>query len=364
MKYKFLTCINTLLISSTGFAAPNDLFLEAYAPNQNQKLNLSVSLDAVNDTVDVFDIRESEGLNSEAGDYLGAHLIADYRITPEWAIEGQYWYREIDFAGSTNKVNTGALAIKYQPEWLSSDKSQWAFKASVWGNQADELLKATPTMIEKNQIDQIRVDQPKDLQFQFDTIFSHTIDPMNRINLFGSFGYSKVEIERLNIRAQHKNCENPINISINNNNQYQLSEPCSQKGWDINVFPITGDASQFGFNVQEDLNYEAYYAGIGGSWNWRYKKFESQLAYQYQKLWRDNLDDRISQLGSSPIDDNHSIGAKFSYDFSKKMTGFVKAEMYENNLIGYLPFLYNGITASRLDKRYGLASIGIQYRGF
>lgn len=52
-----------------------------------------------------------------------------------------------------------------------------------------------------------------------------------------------------------------------------------------------------GLICKEDLNYDAYFASIGASWNWRYQNFESQLAYQYQQLWRKEIDDRISNFG-------------------------------------------------------------------
>ena len=46
------------------------------------------------------------------------------------------------------------------------------------------------------------------------------------------------------------------------------------------------------------------------------------------------------------------------------MRGFIKGEIYQHNLVGYVPFLYNGVTASRLDKKYGLASLGVTFHGF
>jgi len=101
-----------------------------------------------------------------------------------------------------------------------------------------------------------------------------------------------------------------------------------------------------------------------GSWNWRYRQFESQLAYQYQRLWRNDIDDRVSNFGNSPIKDNHTLGAKFSYDFSPHVTGFIEGQVFQRNFVGDIPFLYNGVTASRLDKRYGLASVGITLHSF
>ena len=38
--------------------------------------------------------------------------------------------------------------------------------------------------------------------------------------------------------------------------------------------------------------------------------------------------------------------------------------VFQRNFVGDIPFLYNGVTASRLDKRYGLASVGITLHSF
>ncbi len=35
-----------------------------------------------------------------------------------------------------------------------------------------------------------------------------------------------------------------------------------------------------------------------------------------------------------------------------------RSGVFQRNFVGDIPFLYNGVTASRLDKRYGLASVG------
>lgn len=157
-----------------------------------------------------------------------------------------------------------------------------------------------------------------------------------------------------------------MDISVNGNNQYSghLAAPCSNENITVNDLYKEGNANEFDFDIEKDLSYDAYYANLGGSWNWRYRQFESQLAYQYQRLWRNDIDDRVSNFGNSPIKDNHTLGAKISYDFSPHVTGFIEGQVFQRNFVGDIPFLYNGVTASRLDKRYGLASVGITLHSF
>jgi hypothetical protein len=187
---------------------------------------------------------------------------------------------------------------------------------------------------------------------------------MNQVNAFASLGYSKVEVERLNLRTRYQGCLADIQIASNNQYTGQLAEPCQVGGSVIHQLEILGDASEYGLDVDKDLNYDSYFASLGGSWNWRYQKFESQLAYQYQRLWRKDIDDRVAQFGNRAIKDNHNLGLKLSYDLTPRMTAFVQGELYQHNFIGQIPFLYNGTTASRLDRRYGLASIGLRLHNF
>lgn len=352
--------------SGYTLAAPNDLFLQANDfKAQDSALQLTVALDAVNDTIDVFDMRQSEGVSGERGDYIGGHIAAEYQLNPKWSIEGSYYYRDIDLAPDTNTIHSALLGVRYQPELpFLAHNDAIAFRASVWGNRSDELTKSSPTRVNTHTFDQVSVTKPQDLQLQFDALFSRKIDHMNQVNAFASLGYSKVEIENLKMRTLYQGCLADINVGSNNQYTGQLAAPCKIGGSTVHQLEITGDAKDYGLEVDKDLNYDSYFASLGGSWNWRYQQFESQIAYQYQYLWRQDIDDRVAQFGNSAIKDNHQLGLKLSYDLNPKMSAFVQGELYQHNFVGQIPFLYNGTTASRLDKRYGLASIGLRLHSF
>ena len=367
MKFNFLPLCLGLIYGSSIYAAPEDLFLQAdnFTEKTSSPFKLTLGLDAVDETIDFFDIRQNEGVtDNSTGDYLGAHLAAEYKFHPQWLLEGSYWYREIDYSQDTNTIHSTLLGIRYFPDFQLDKNNTLLFRASVWKNAADELNKLTPTAVNQKTFEQVTVNQPQDLNFQLDTVFSRKIDHMNQINIFTSFGFSKVEVKNLNIQAQSNGCL--MNINIHSNNQFtgNLVQPCSIGNIPITQLNVSGDANEYGIDIQKDLNYESYYASFGGSWNLRFQNFESQLAYQYQYLWRNDIDDRVSNFGNQAIRDNHSLGGRFSYDFTPKITAFIKGELYHHNFVGHIPFLYNAVTASRLDKRYGLASLGVQFKGF
>lgn len=348
-------------------AAPNDAFLIAYDFNQptDAALSITTAVDAVNDRIDIFDFREKEGIEDKsAGDYQGFHLRGDYQFHPQWAVEATFWTREIEYSLDSNQLHSYLVGIRYQPHFNLHKNDALALRLSLWGNWSDQLSKTTPTRVNQYLFNQVHVYDPKDSQIQLDGIFSRKLDPMNQINFFTSLSYSQVDIGHLNIQASRQGCL--MNVTIQTNNQYsgQLAQPCTHQGIVITDLNISGDATEFGLDVTKDLNYDSYSAAIGASWNWRYRAFESQISYQYQYLWRQDIDERVNQFGHSPLKDNHTIGAKFSYDLRPNLTAFLRGELYQHNFVGQIPFLYNGVTASRLDKRYGLASLGIEFNVF
>ncbi|MCX0339718.1 MULTISPECIES: hypothetical protein [Acinetobacter] len=356
--------VGCMLVTIT-YAAPNDLFLQARElKDTSSPLKVTLGADAVNDTIDIFDIRESEGGSGDQGDYRGAHIQADYQLNPQWGLEGRYQYREIDYDPDTNKIHTALLGVHYTPELNLSSKDAVMFRASIWTNQSDDLNKTSATRFYGQSFEKIKVNKPQDWQFQLDSVFSRKLDPMNQINAFASLGYSQVEVDSLNFRSRYRGCL--VDVAVQSDNQYRgnLAQPCVIDGLLVNQLEISGNAEEYGIDVDKDLNYDSIYASIGGSWNWRYRQFESQLGYQYQRLWRQDIDNRAKDFGNTAIKDNHTLGLKLSYDITPKVKTFVQAELYQHNFVGQIPFLYNGITASRLDRRYGLATLGVTFHGF
>lgn len=209
-------------ICPTGlYAAPEDLFLQAQslAKETKSSLKFTIELNAVNDRIDFLDIRQSEGVqNSNAGDYMGAHFAMEYQFHPQWIVDGSYWYREIDYAQDTNTIHSGSLGIRYFPELNLNKKDRFFIAATLWGNQANELNKSTATIVNQQRLEQLQVNQPQDLQFQLNGVFSRKLDPMNQINLFAGVGYSQVKVDSLDIQAKYKGCL--MDININSSNQY------------------------------------------------------------------------------------------------------------------------------------------------
>lgn len=367
MKNKCLALIICAFAHTSLQASPNDLYLTTKNPQFNTQTGLSVivAIDAVNDKIDFLDFRAKEGVqNNQTGDYIGGHILAEYNLNPNWKFDVGYWDREIQYASDENQIKSTQIGVMFTPNLNLTKNNALAFKLSAWTNTASDLKKSTSSHINGYIFDQIRVKDPEDLQLQFDAVFTKKIDFMNTLSMVGNIGYSKVKVKELEVNTRYQNCA--MNINIGSNNQYsgQLAQPCQIDNTIVHKLDISGQAEEFGLNMEKDLNYDSYFTSLGGSWNLKYKKFESQVAYQYQRLWRNDIDERVSNFGNQPIKDNHTLGVKFSYEITPKISTFIQGELYKHNLVGKIPFLYNGVTASRLDKKYGIASLGLNFKLF
>ena len=355
------------VISGTSVAAPNDVFLQPFAANPASPLSVEASFDIVNDTVDIFNLREGEGVTDDnAGDYDGGHLLLNYNFNPQWMGELGYWHRNIEYGQDSNQIDSWLAAVQYKPMLMLKPGDDVAIRLSLWGNQADDLSKTSPTLVNGQRFSSINVNDLSDIQAQVDLLFARRLDRQNKLNGFVSLGYSKVDVDSLNAQLSKGQCN--FDIQVNSGNQYtgQLTNaPCTTA--DGTVFykaGLTGKASDFGLDIDKDLSYDAGFLSLGGSWNWHYKKFDSQLGYQFQYLMRQDIDDRVDNYGSSAVKTNHTLGLDLSYQLNPYTRLFVAGQAFKNNFIGTIPFLYNSVTASRLDRKYGYASFGVRFANF
>lgn len=69
------------ICSGGAYAAPDDVFLQAEpASGEFSTFRAEGSYDMVNSTVDVFNLRGSQGMPDNAGDYRGGRLMLGYKL--------------------------------------------------------------------------------------------------------------------------------------------------------------------------------------------------------------------------------------------------------------------------------------------
>lgn len=347
-------------------AASEDEFLLAEpTTGESDRFRVEASYDAVNSTLDVFNLRTRQGpLPDGAGDYQGGRVMVGYKFSPYWSGAATYWRRNITYGQDTNGIDSWQVALHFDPLAEPGARDRLLFRFSLWGDTAGALSKNSPTTVKGTTFNQLTVNNPNDIQAQADMMFSGQLNDYNTLTGFVGAGISRVTVGSINAQLRRGNCN--FNVSINSDNMANgaLAAPCSVGGVTLQQASFSTDASQFGINVGQDLNYTAGFFSLGGSWRWRYKDFGAHLGYQFQYLLRSDIDSRMSSYGASPIKSNHSLGLELSYKVVKNVELFVRGQAFLYNFVGTIPMLYNAATAGRLDRYYGYASFGVRFSGF
>jgi len=356
----------SLAVSTLAFAAANDEFLSTDATGVwSSNLHGEAGYDLMNSTVDVFNLRTRQGpVPDNAGDYRGGHLSLGYKWSPHWATEATYWKRDIVYGTSTNQIDSWLLALYYDPLAEPHAQDRAIFRFSVWGDQASELSKKSPTLIGSTTFNQINVQNPTDIQAQVDAIFSNQFNERNKFTGFVSAGLSSVDVGDINANIQKGKCNFNVGISSDNIANGTLAAPCQVGNNQVQSASFSVSSLQYGVDINKDMVYRAGFLGLGGSWRWTYERWTSNVGYQFQYIKRNNVDKQVSQFGGSPLRTNQTIGVDVAYKINNKVDVFVQGQAFKSNFVGSIPFLYNAVTASRLNRYYGLTTFGVRFTGF
>ncbi len=358
-------CLISLGAVPCALAAPNDVFLHTQPNIGEPSFRSEVGYDLMNDTVDVFNLRTRQGpVSGNTGDYRGGHAVLGYNFSPIWSSEVTYWRRNIEYGSNTNAIDSWLLSLYYDPiaEPLAEDRAVLRF--SLWGDHASDLSKTSPTKVNGTTFNQLSIQNPNDIQAQLDAIFSSKLNERNQFTGFVSAGVSRVNVGNINASLQRGNCTFNVDIDSNNLATGTLAAPCNVGGSQVLDASFSANSSQYGVDINKDMNYTATFLEVGGSWRWTYNRFTSNLGYQYQYIKRNGVDKQVSNFGGSPITSNHTLGLDVSYKLNKKVDVFVQGQAFKYNFVGTIPFLYNAVTASRLDRYYGVTSVGVRFAVF
>ncbi|MDE2420954.1 MAG: hypothetical protein KGO49_07235 [Gammaproteobacteria bacterium] len=354
-----------LCLESVAFAAPSDVFLHTEPNIGDSDFRGEIGYDVMNSAVDVFNLRSHQGSAPDhAGDYDGGHLTLGYNLSPNWSTEATYWRRDIAYGVDTNSIDSWLVSLYYDPFALPLAEDRAVLRLSLWGDHASQVNKSTPTKINTTTFNQVTVNNPNDIQAQLDAIFSSVLNERNLLTWFLSAGVSKVDIGDINAVQMRGNCKFNVDISTDNIATGTLAAPCSTSSGQLLDASFTANASQYGVDVKKDFNYTASFLGLGGSWRWKYNRFTTNLGYEYQYIRRNGVDKQVSSFGATPITSNQTLGLDVAYKLNKNLDIFVQGQAFKSNFVGTIPFLYNTMTAGRLDRYYGVTSLGLRFSGF
>jgi hypothetical protein len=334
-----------------ALAAPLDAFLSANQNSTPGAGQIEVAYDLVNSTVDFFKFRDNDAAFSgtNVGDYHGAHLRAGVAISPKLWMDGALWQRRIDYRSDLATLNTWQLAAQYKLLDGAGYQPSVAVRVGAWGNYANELKKSSPSSVGGVTLNSVNVAKPQDLQYQLDVIGTSKISDNTELSVFAGGGASKVSLNSVTGTTRVNGCSynvvfGPTNVvGLCNNNTDSFSIP----------------NSSYGIDIHNEAQYNATFVSGGLMLKWQKQDWQVRGGYQYQSFNRGQVDSTITSRGGVAYQSNHILLGDVMYRLSANTAIFARGQYMTNQFTGEIPLLYNSLTASRFDKRYGILSAGL-----
>ena len=353
-----------LTLWSTGIAAaPLDEFLTAMPGHDPRHGELEAGFDLMNSTVDILKIRKGseDPRGASIGDYSGGHIRGQLALTQRLSADATLWKRAIKTPFDEGESFSYQGALQYQATvnlgWLPAV----ALRISGWGDSADQVLKGSPTTVFNTlTVQKIRVEDPRDRQFQGDIIGSWTVAKDTLFSLFLSMGISQVDAGDLFAElGSSGECVYKISTSDSGAILVNLTKAdpghCQLISYNDNNQNITLPDGMY-------IAYDARYLQLGGSLQWFTDKWRSRVGYRFQTWDRDEVDDAIrlyQHAEKIPYEVNHHLSAEVGYKILDQTGIFIRGQAMQHQFVGDVPFSYNLFSAHKFKNRYGFLTFGI-----
>ncbi len=338
-------------------AGPAANFLTA-APQE--RLNIALNYDKMNERYDVFKL-DKKGQQIE---YSGSHLTLTSDVFDNIRVEGSYWKRKLNVSETNIDVESWHGALQYN--FFTSKENNLHIAARV--AYAENIgSNTTQNQNLSNEDWLFKLQKPNDKQQSLDVIASYSFNEQVDINGFIGFGKNKTDYKGYEITTFRNGCQYSINVDLERKRYLGLRNTgyiCSPSNGII-IEEIGGplsdkDAQKLNRNLNpKNLSYDANFMQLGFSLGWRIKQWELRGGYRFNKQDRKGVDSFVKQHGGVTMDKNHILTGQIMYNFLPYLAGSFTAQYFHNQLLGEIPFLYNGSTSKHFDRHFGLISVGI-----
>lgn len=338
-------------------AAPLDALLDLRTrPDAPTTWQVELDRDLANERLDVFGWRSRSSLaGTQIGNYAGQHLRLGLQ-SGRWSGDLLHWRRAISDLGRTHQLTTWQAAAQYefgQP----ADPWRWGLRLSGWQDQAGQLTRRTSAPLVAQGIDaklsELQLIRPRDSQWQLD-LLGRTALPVAGLAVsgFAGAGRSLVTRSSANASARIAGCDYQIDFGAE---RLTASPPdgCS------NAPIISVPNGLLPFDAWQETGYRASFVHLGGALRWQSDDWRLALGLELQQWRREGVDERLRQRGGTPYTSNQTLIGEVQYRVTPALSAVLRGQVMRHQFLGELPLIYNGLTASRFNQRYGLVSAGL-----
>lgn len=355
--FLLLTLLGLTQQTPVAIAAPMDALMSAQRSDAWQRIEVEAGVDAMNDALDVFDLREEHKpeFGPDHGRYKGAHLRLNLNVSENLSLHGALWQRELDYRGDRADIQSWQLALQHRFLDAQGWRPAVAWRASFWGNQSDQVERSSGIKLGGFSVDSLTAQDPEDRQTQLDLVASWPLTEKLDFSMFAGGGRSKVSLREVNANVSRGGCYYDIAFEPDRL-VGKLARPCNA-GTVIERFSVPNTAA--GVDVYRDTQYNANYVHAGFSTRWSGQRWELAGGYEYYRIDRGEFDDRLENQGNRTKNENHILVGEIRYRLNKYASLFARGQVMSDLFVGEIPFTYTGFTSKASRNRYGFVGTGL-----
>ena len=335
-------------------AAPLDAFLEARPHLEPRTGFFEIAVDAMNQTLVVFNLRPEGLADDSVGNLKGFHLRTGYSINADLWIDGSLFRRQVTYAGIDPRFTSWQVGAQYR-FWrvAEQDRADSALRVSAWGSRGDDVS-ATRSQLQSRPVfsllDELSVNRPEDRQVQVDLIHTWRLGPA-AFSAFGGVGAGLVSVRSVTARVGSVTRRWIDGRFVNSEGQVDDA--------------LAGLIEQLGLAAElNSIDYATRFmhGGLGlrlplGDWTLR-------GAYQLFSIRREEVDNLIASRSqdNAIYRVNHTLTGELSYRITGSVRAFARGQAMSNQFLAEMPLLYNSLTSRRFGEKYGIVSAGLIVR--
>ncbi len=342
------------------FNMPVGIFYPSAYVNPKSRVTGAIFYENINDTTDVFNVKDSEFLSSApgtVGDLDGTGISLKYGFLNKTEIGAAFSHKNIDYSIDTLKINTIDLFLKRQINNDTDRLPVFAIKLGIKFNKTEDVFidnmsainfllnKMSETDIEirigdeylwvekKTGADEISIGISREGKPDPKISIESSKDFTSYFRIIAGKSYKKVLatfFAEFGISAIDTVIDSTFPLYIPD--QYQDRLP------------------DFPKDLSRDEKYFKTGAGIICMFT---DKFYMGLNYNYLKILRDD--------NLSCIDDNHIVNADMWYLINKHVGLNLGGTFFQSQLNGVVPSLYNKYTKTTFDHNYGTVHFAVTF---
>ena len=354
-----LGCVFSLGVSLNANEAKQTTAPIRSFPLDKGDMSVKVNYNRVNDTIDIFDLKQKE-LGSTAnfgtiGDSSGLDISLAYGASEFYSLFYNYEHLNLHYIDSQLKNNKNDLFVKvlvYRNPmaffetftadigYVRNSADDLDIKDSVQLNKMIQKVNPIPGL----SINGSLISYKNNTLTYFDAITNQPISPFVRIgNLEDNSFYMRFltgfhyETNILDLYTGLKYTKINTNVSIEPHDAEPMNTQLRNAGYEP---------------VNLDRNEKTWFLGF--NYTVEFGNFILDTNYEYLTIWGHGDDVKKT-------DDNHIVNAALSYVINQNLLVFVGGKLMLHQFNGVIPYLYNKYTKNKYDKKYGYAKVGFVY---